>query len=296
MKSLGLMQGVEEGKGEEMKRKTILAVQLALSGLLISGLPRLAGAAVFEDATWSQNAGNNDRLYTYSDDENEFRITDSYQATAILVNNGAQVEINATTGSNTATDNYTGRTNAWWGAWVNDSSTLTMNAAQNNEITGMGIRDTAVYANNGGQIHLEADKNILKGVNSAVSVVTPEANIEVIGRSGNEISISSQSDSSTKDAVFVNQGTTTIKALNGDNVISSTDPDNEDKAVYAKFGAEASIIAEKGSNVFSSTHIALNASGRDKDHPGELREGHLLVSAEKDNVMTVSTSAAGEGV
>lgn len=282
-----------------MKKETLHAVRLVISGLLLGAPVSLAQAQVFTDATWSENKGNNDRLYTYSDSENEFRISDASQATAIFMNEGSQVHVIATQGSNRATDNGAALPSVWWGAWVNDNSSLTLEAAQNNEINGMGTRDTAVYASRAGKITLIAgEHNILTGSNSAVSSVTEGAVVTITGGQGNTASIAAKDGSSTISTLYANmQGHIFLTAKAGDNEIKSTDGQQKDCTISAQYGGAVTVIAEQGSNKITSTHLGVRAfKSVTAGTTGETIPSHVTLQAAGDNSVTVTTSAGGIGV
>jgi outer membrane autotransporter protein len=284
-----------------MKKSVKTGVLLAIYGMAVLGLPKMARAATYTNARWDSFTTPS-LTASESDTANEFNIDSWGNGSGITVTDGVNVTVEATNGSNRAVNPPEISQEKWWGAHIDGGSALTLKASENNELTGLGKLNYGVGVWDSGSATLEAQQdNKLTACfigayagkdvysNSSKSVTLKAGNDNVI--SASSTSVYPVDGKIHADAVHAewDQSEIEIHAVGGDNTITSTAKDSA-YGVVAINGGKVTLKADAGSNAVTASTIGLRALKQPNQTVTLLTE--LSVTAQKDNKITVTGSTS----
>jgi hypothetical protein len=157
------MSKTQKAKAKQTKGVLYIMGKTGKAGIILSmiavqvlGTSAVSMAQVYTDANWRDKANP----IVESDAANEFVISLGstlleYGYVNILVRS-SDVTITATQGSNIASEPNPTDRDIWWGVSTTTYARLTLNAAENNEISGMGLRDYGLGVYGGSVVNLNA--------------------------------------------------------------------------------------------------------------------------------------------
>ena len=310
------MSKTQKAKAKQTKGVLYIMGKTGKAGIILSmiavqvlGTSAVSMAQVYTDANWRDKANP----IVESDAANEFVISLGstlleYGYVNILVRS-SDVTITATQGSNIASEPNPTDRDIWWGVSTTTYARLTLNAAENNEISGMGLRDYGLGVYGGSVVNLNASvDNKINGTFYAAYVTARDyytgeyassSTLNLTASGDNKLYVHSavQNYGSSSSAIAVGavrSGEVNIHSTSGSNRLTAEAVDDAE-VFFASHGGNISMIAENGSNVITATAL----SGSDDPYSYQTIEGVYLqrgstgyIRAGKDNVITVTGTGA----